>query len=333
MDAEAFPRSGSSPFSGADAEAFLDSNARAFPAAGAEAFPGPGAQASTGSNAQAFPRSNAQAFPRSNAQAFPGSGSAEASASSVPRPESVRRFPGMRFSGGGPGGESAASAPRHAAPRPGRKAVRRSHLAVGLLTVSGLIALPLVLWASAGPEGNPVQPTPPRGDDRGSRTPPDGGPSWAANSESAGGALRGRLQNTASGLCVGLVGGKAVAGAEAQLTACSGARTQLWTYESDGRLRSAAEPELCLDSRIGYSVRLGACADAARADDVRYDFTVQGALIPRGDARLALAPAATDGSGALVLKTRTDDDPQRWALDGTAVADLRMKAVTWDTRH
>src|SRR5690606_6206327 len=63
---------------------------------------------------------------------------------------------------------------------------------------------------------------------------------------------------------------------------------------------------------------------------MRYDFTVRGALIPRSDQGLALAPAATDGSGALVLKNRTDDDPQRWALD-SAAPDLRMKAITWDT--
>src|SRR5690606_3805156 len=102
--------------------------------------------------------------------------------------------------------------------------------------------------------------------------------------------------------------------------------------EGDGLLRNVARPDLCLDSRLGYAVRLTPCTDGdgVRARAMRYDFTVRGALIPRSDQGLALAPAATDGSGALVLKNRTDDDPQRWALD-SAAPDLRMKAVTWDT--
>lgn len=143
---------------------------------------------------------------------------------------------------------------------------------------------------------------------------PSGDPTWFRSGEVAKGALRGRLHNTASGLCLGVVGGRAVAGAETELTACSAGKVQQWTYETDGLLRNAAEPDLCLDSRLGYSVRLARCTGEARkdADSARYDFTVQGTLVPRSGQDLGLAPAATDGSGALVLKARDDTDAQRW---------------------
>ncbi|MFD9087308.1 ricin-type beta-trefoil lectin domain protein [Streptomyces prasinus] len=212
-----------------------------------------------------------------------------------------------------------------------RRAARRRSLAAGVLTVSGLVVLPLVLWTTGGSDDAAA-----RGEDRPSESPgaavsgPSGDPSWFRSGEVAKGALRGRLHNAASGLCVGVVGGRAVAGAETELTACSAGKVQQWTYETDGLLRSAAEPDLCLDSRLGYSVRLVRCTGEARkdADSARYDFTVQGTLVPRSGQDLGLAPAATDGSGALVLKARDDTDAQRWAID-TPEPDLQTKVVTW----
>ncbi|WP_169794488.1 RICIN domain-containing protein, partial [Streptomyces prasinus] len=211
-----------------------------------------------------------------------------------------------------------------------RRAARRRNLAAGVLTVSGLVVLPLVLWTTGGSDDAAA-----RGHDRPSESPgaavggPSGVPSFRSG-EVAKGALRGRLHNAASGLCVGVVGGRAVAGAETELTACSAGKVQQWTYETDGLLRSAAEPDLCLDSRLGYSVRLARCTGEARkdADSARYDFTVQGTLVPRSGQDLGLAPAATDGSGALVLKARDDTEAQRWAID-TPEADLQTKVVTW----
>ncbi|MFD3822845.1 ricin-type beta-trefoil lectin domain protein [Streptomyces sp. NPDC058625] len=212
-----------------------------------------------------------------------------------------------------------------------RRAARRRNLAAGILTVSGLVVLPLVLWTTGGSDDAAA-----RGEDRPSESPgaavgsPPEDPSWFRSGEAAQGALRGRLHNTASGLCVGVVGGRAVAGAETELTACSAGSVQQWTYETDGLLRNAAEPDLCLDSRLGYSVRLAQCTGEVRkdADSARYDFTVQGTLVPRSGQDLGLAPAATDGSGALVLKARDDTDAQRWAID-TPDPDLQMKVVTW----
>ncbi|MEU3948542.1 RICIN domain-containing protein [Streptomyces sp. NPDC029526] len=259
---------------------------------------------------------------------LPGDGPAtEAPASPVPR---ARRRGGPR-----PGGTPAGAGSR-AARKAARRATRRRHLAVGALTVGAVVVLPLVLWSAAGSDEDGTgrdaaarpSATPEDGRDRGR-----GGPSRAgADGAAVQGALRGRLHNSAADLCVAVVGNRVAEDAETELTACSSAAVQQWTYERDGLLRNVARPDLCLDSRLGYAVRLAACADGTgdRAGAMRYDFTVRGALIPRSDQRLALAPAATDGSGALVLKNRTDDDPQRWTLDDAA-PDLRMKAVTWDT--
>ena len=143
--------------------------------------------------------------------------------------------------------------------------------------------------------------------------------------------MRGRLHNVTSGLCVGVVGKKAVEGAETALTTCSSDQDQQWSYEPEGLLRSADAPDLCMDSHLGYSVVLAPCKAAAKSDskNIRYDFTLQGALVPRWDQDLALTPAATDASGALVVKARDDSPAQRWVID-TSKTDLQMEVVNWD---
>lgn len=262
-------------------------------------------------------------------------GSAEAAQGDA-GPDAAAAAPGTGAPAGttpGPRAVGPRAAARRSAHKAARRAARRRHLTAGVLTVSGLVVLPLVLWSLANPgdDGSP-------GAGRGAEEAPDSGPgeqtrdpSWAGTGDAGKGALRGRLHNVGSGLCVGVDGGKAVEGAEAGLVPCSAASAQQWTYETDGLLRNGAAPELCLDSRLGYSVRLAPCAGTSQPDtrNVRYDFTLQGALVPRSDQDLALAPAATDGSGSLVLKARADQDAQRWVID-TAKADLRMEAVTWD---
>ncbi|MEU6669043.1 ricin-type beta-trefoil lectin domain protein [Streptomyces sp. NPDC046727] len=230
------------------------------------------------------------------------------------------------------GAEPVAPAPvsRRSAQRAARR-VRRRNLALAVGIVSGLVVLPLVLWSVLSPGDAPA----PGAAGTPSRTPGEDaaspGASWAgSNAAAQGGVLRGRLRNLASGLCVGVVGEKAVQDAETELTTCAATASQQWTYETDGLLRNAAAPDLCLDSHLGYSVRLAPCAatgEAAR--DIRYDLTLQGALVPQANRKLALTPAATDGSGALVLKNRAAGTAQRWAVD-TAHADLRMENVNWD---
>ncbi|WP_086724636.1 ricin-type beta-trefoil lectin domain protein, partial [Streptomyces sp. NRRL B-24085] len=205
------------------------------------------------------------------------------------------------------------SASRRSAHKAARRASRRN-LAVAVLTVSGLVVLPLVMWSSFRSDGDgPVDAAPSEapGSDAASST---SDPSKAGASEARQGDLRGRLHNVESGLCVDVVGGKLARGAETELAACSGAEGQQWSYEADGLLRSGSDPDLCLDSRLGFSVRLATCTGASAPDakDIRYDFTLQGTLVPRWNQDLALAPAATDGSGALVLKNREDGPAQRW---------------------
>ncbi|MEU1511602.1 RICIN domain-containing protein [Streptomyces sp. NPDC005811] len=236
--------------------------------------------------------------------------------------------------GPGPGsGSGTELALRPASRRSDRKAarrIRRRNLTAAVLTVSGMVVLPLVVWAALGSDGG-SGPTA----SEGTKTPSAGtdtatdSPSWIADQETQG-TLRGRLHNVASGLCIGIAGGKAAKGADTELATCSSDAGQQWTYETDGLLRSAADPNLCLDSHLGYSVRLGECSDssAGTAKNVRYDFTLQGTLVPRSDQNLALAPAATDGSGALVLKNRANGTSQRWVID-TSQPDPQMEFVNW----
>ncbi|MFD4576243.1 ricin-type beta-trefoil lectin domain protein [Streptomyces sp. NPDC058417] len=220
---------------------------------------------------------------------------------------------------------------RPASSRTAQKAnrrARRRNLALAVLTVSGLVVLPLVLWSTlsgsdrdaASADDSPVTP---------GKAPSD--PAWVGIGDEPQGTLRGSLHNVSSGLCIGIIGKQAAKGAETEVTKCSGTPAQQWSYEPDGLLRNGADPGLCLDSGLGYSVRLATCTGAGDrgAKSVRYDFTLQGTLVPRSDQNLALAPAATDGSGALVLKNRTDSGAQRWVID-TSQPDPKMQSVNWD---
>ncbi|MFG2357123.1 ricin-type beta-trefoil lectin domain protein [Streptomyces sp. NPDC048521] len=243
----------------------------------------------------------------------------------------VSRGSARRAEAAGPG-RSGRRADSAAPSRSGRRAARRArrrHLALAVVTVSGLVVLPLVLWSVLGSGGTPASGpggTSSRAPGKDSASP---GASWAGASGAGQGALHGRLRNLASGLCVGVVGEEAVEGAETELTGCSAAPSRQWTYETDGLLRNNAAPGLCLDSHLGYSVRLTPCSATGRAArNIRYDFTLQGALVPRWNQELALTPAATDGSGALVLKTRAAGAAQRWSVD-TAQPDLEMQNVNW----
>ncbi|WP_327699379.1 ricin-type beta-trefoil lectin domain protein [Streptomyces sp. NBC_00459] len=215
-----------------------------------------------------------------------------------------------------------------------RRAVRRRNRVLAAATVSALVLVPLVLWsvlASDDEDGSTAETSPPDTATTGSDT--AGDPSWVGSGETTKGALRGRLHNVESGLCIGIVGGKAVNGAETELTSCSAAAGQEWSYETNGLLRNAAAPDLCLDSHLGYSVTLAPCTGTAQpaTKNVRYDFTLQGTLVPRWDQELALTPADGPGEGdaPLVLKSREESADQHWVFDSSAPS-LQMEAVNWD---
>ncbi|MCK8433324.1 ricin-type beta-trefoil lectin domain protein [Streptomyces sp. D2-8] len=124
-----------------------------------------------------------------------------------------------------------------------------------------------------------------------------------------------RLRNAGADLCLD-IRDLPKEGSGTKLAECATVWTQQWTYEDDGLLRSVADPGLCLDSHKDAGVVvLGTCADedAERSDDVRYDLTVQGELLPRWDEQLALAPADDAPDADIVVKVRDrSSDAQRW---------------------
>ncbi len=149
------------------------------------------------------------------------------------------------------------------------------------------------------------------------------------------GPVRTRLRNLAADLCLDIKGGTAKAGVGAVLDTCSAAGTQKWTYEKDGLLRSAADPGLCLDSHADAGVIvLGRCvgASAERGDDVRYDLTVQGELLPRRQAGLAVAPSSNEADADAVVKIRDGSDAQRWLTDATAATPESLSIAGRDAR-
>ncbi|WP_417803270.1 ricin-type beta-trefoil lectin domain protein [Streptomyces coerulescens] len=306
-----------------------------FSAPANESFSAPASETFSAPGAQPFATSAKQSLSKTTNQSFATAGNPASPAE--PGPRRSRRAD--RRTEGGTSGEAAGGTTRtcsgRAALKAARRAARRRNLTAAVATVSALVVLPLVIW-SVGGSGDDSSPT---AGDRPSEAPDTGkgtatkNPSWAGAAEAAKGDLRGRLHNIGSGLCVGIVGGKAEEGAETELAKCSSSPGQQWSYETDGLLRSGADPGLCLDSHLGYSVRLAPCTGTTDTENdyIRYDFTLQGTLVPRFDQDLALTPAATDGSGALVLKTREDDgDAQHWVID-TSQTELQLAVVNWDS--
>ena len=139
-----------------------------------------------------------------------------------------------------------------------------------------------------------------------------------------------RLRNAAADLCLD-IRGAVKEGAATELAACSADATQQWSYEIDGLLRSEADPKLCLDSHVDAGVViLGKCADekAKRGEDVRYDLTVRGELLPRWDEQLALASTNEEPGADIVVKVRDDSEQQRWLTDPTTTASPGSLRIT-----
>ncbi|MET7689376.1 RICIN domain-containing protein [Streptomyces sp. NPDC005483] len=220
-------------------------------------------------------------------------------------------------------------------PAPGRRApgegggLRSSRtLLTGVgLTSAGLLAAMLAagLWSHDG-GADPAAST----SATGGGTAPGAGTGTPGTAQLPTAPAVTRLRNAAADLCLD-IRGTVKAGAGTELAACSTERTQQWSYEEDGLLRSEADPELCLDSHGDAGVViLGRCADekAGRADDVRYDFTVQGELLPRWDEQLALASTGEEPGTDVVVKVRDRSDQQRWLTDAAARASPGSLSVT-----
>ncbi|MEU1852323.1 RICIN domain-containing protein [Streptomyces sp. NPDC019990] len=205
--------------------------------------------------------------------------------------------------------------PAHVRRVPGARlpdALRSSRaLLSGVGAVSaGVLATVLIISASSYDDGraDPAGSNSAAGDDR---TAPVKPPDTAGLPAAPGVA---RLRNVGADLCLD-VRDLPKEGSGAKLAECSAVWTQQWTYENDGMLRSVADPGLCLDShRDAGVVVLGTCAeeDAERGEDVRYDLTVRGELLPRWDEQLALSSTNDDPGADIVVKVRDRSDAQRW---------------------
>ncbi|MFJ8008573.1 RICIN domain-containing protein [Streptomyces fagopyri] len=212
-------------------------------------------------------------------------------------------------------------------PVPGRRIpagqTRSKALLTGAGTVSALLLVTVLgvsLWSS---DGGGADPTASTGVGSSHTVPAAPGSSPPTTAGLPTGTERTRLRNLAAGLCLDIRGGRATSGAETELAACSSARTQRWSYEDDGLLRSAADPGMCLDSgAVDGVVALSRCVGPrdAHGDDVRYDLTVRGELLPRARGGLAVAPGSTDPDADVVVRDRSGTDAQRWRTDSSPAA-------------
>ncbi|MFE2690939.1 RICIN domain-containing protein [Streptomyces mirabilis] len=235
---------------------------------------------------------------------------------------------GRLGTGGRPG-----SAGRHRLlgqiPAPGRLAqIAQKHskvLLTGAGTASAVLlvtVLTISLWSHGDGGADPTASTGVGSSHTVSPSPDAPGPSADSSPPTSAGlptsTEQTRLRNLAADLCLDIRGGKAEVGAEAELAVCSSAWTQQWSYESDGLLRSVADPALCLDSHADDGVvALDHCVakSAARGGDVRYDLTVRGELLSRSREGLAITPSSTDPNADIVVKDRDGSDAQRWRTD------------------
>ncbi|MFE9496351.1 ricin-type beta-trefoil lectin domain protein [Streptomyces collinus] len=223
---------------------------------------------------------------------------------------------------------------------------RRTALALGVgLTALALLTTVLVArsWSDdngapspgatwAAPAGrSPAAPTP---DAPGASGAPEvtGGRSAAAGPSEASASqpveiARGLLRSLDSGRCLDVRGGRNEPDAGVRPARCSSARSQRWTYQGDGLLRSVTDPGLCLAAGTGTrDVVVSACV--LRPGEVSYDrtMTVRGGLLPRLTGGPALVPVGGAGVVRLVLAARDGSGRQRWILESEPVAGVRPAA-------
>ena len=201
----------------------------------------------------------------------------------------------------------------HSARFPGAR-----QIALAALGVSGCVLVPLALWSSPWSGGTSENSAAPG--TTGASVAPGARPSWVASGSRPTGPLSGRLHDAATGLCLDVDGGVPAPHAGAVAAECSSSATQQWLYEPDGQLRSLADLGLCLSSSQNFSIELGTCTDSSKSggQNVRYDFTLEGVLVPRWSQELAVTPVSRQDGAALVLKSRDNTPIQQWLADTSA---------------
>jgi hypothetical protein len=211
----------------------------------------------------------------------------------------------------GRGGRTRALTPAEPHGR-GRRHRGRAVLATGLGVVTGVLVVATVvnrLWA----DGGPVRP-----DRAAPRATP--GPLVPGAGSSPAPAPRGfttQLRSAETGLCLDLRDRRTGLGTEAAMVVCAQSATQEWRYEQDGLLRSGAAPGLCLNShQLDGVLVLRPCAESpADSEDVRYELTPEGTLIPRWNDALAVVPSSVEAGAAAVVKVRDGSGGQQWETD------------------
>ncbi|MGW0904256.1 RICIN domain-containing protein [Streptomyces sp. NPDC002853] len=240
---------------------------------------------------------------------------------------------GGRRTGGGGRHRPSSHNPLAGGPLAQARAHSRALRTGAALGSAALLATVLVITLSSG-DGDGGEAMPPTGmtgsHDTGpgadSETPP--GTPTPTSAGYPDGSDQGRLRNAAADLCLD-IRGKTKSGAETKLAKCSDAASQQWSYDKNGLLSTIARPDLCLDSHRDDGVLvLGACVapSAAHADEVRYDLTVLGELLPRWHERLAVAPASARKGAEVVVKVRDGSQEQRWMLDSSS-ADPKSRSI------
>jgi hypothetical protein len=202
----------------------------------------------------------------------------------------------------------------------GRRNTRRGRAAVatGLGVVAGVLVVTTVvtrLWADDGGVPSGARPVP--GASFSTHGP--GGPD--DTDTGPGGPVTTHFRSAEGGLCLDVRDRRMRAGAETVMASCAGAPTQTWTHEADGLLRSASAPQLCLNShQLDGVLVLWPCGDSpVDAQDVRYDLTADGALVPHWNRQLAVVPSSAEAGASAVVKVRDGSDAQSWETDPTAV--------------
>ncbi|MEW1925756.1 ricin-type beta-trefoil lectin domain protein [Streptomyces sp. NPDC088360] len=237
---------------------------------------------------------------------------------------------GGRRSGGGGRHRPSPRTPLPGGGPPGQARTYSRALRTGAaLGAAALLAAVLIATLSSGDggSGGSVSPTGMAGshDDRPSAD-PDEPPVGSSAPTSAGypdSSDQGRLRNVAADLCLDVRGRKLKPGVRTKLAECSAEASQQWSYDDNGLLSSVPRPDLCLDSHADDGViALGRCAapSAARGDEVRYDLTVLGELLPRWHERLAVAPSSLRKGADVVVKVRDGAAKQRWTLGSSTTA-------------